>query len=356
MRVLIVDSVKNDRDVAARFLGGAGHTVTLATDLKAAQSTIEQDPPEAIVLDPSNGIAAALAFLKAIRNDPAKHPHVLLLAPKLATGDLTSLLHAGADDFMRKPFERDDLVLRVSGGERIAKWAPAVFGAGGASETSSSNPFDALKSWANVDAASAKDVGQLLQKSLVATAQPDVLAGAEFGAGLCLTYTAKKLDVRFTIGAKRPSLERAAEQVFGTSDNADDALQDVVRELANLTAGGFKGAAAGEAIALTMGLPFDIGQAGPPRVTLAARSFVIHDPDKTIEIGVLVEVLSSPLKTVKVSDLKEGMVLAHDVLNASGGMLVPAGRLTQLRIARVFRALPPKAELEVAHADDAATG
>lgn len=359
MNVLVVDPGKNDREVAARFLGGAGHNVTMAADLKAAQANIEQELPALIVLDPSSSVGLALSFLKTIRQNSAKHPWVLILSPKLALTDLTALLQAGADDFMRKPYERDDLVLRASAPERIGKWAAALFG--GVREPSASaeevpaHPFTPLAAWAKVEAACAKDVGQLLTTPFAAVEAPDAVAGFDYGAELILTYAHAKLDVRFTIGVKRESVDRAATQVFGDAWD-EDARHDVVREIANLTAGGFKGAVAGEGVALTMGLPVDIGRDTAKRKNLGSKSFVLHDAAKTMEIGIVIDVLSSPLQTVKVCDLREGMVLANDVLNASGGMLVPAGRLTQLRIARVVRALPPKTELEVAHASNSATG
>lgn len=353
MHVLLVDSVRNDRELAARFLGGAGHAVAVATDLRSAQAGVVEQLPDLVVLDPSIGLGAAITLIKALRSETSKHVHVLIAGAKLPA-DLHSLVTAGADDFMKKPYDRDELLLRAGAPERIAKWAAKAF-AGPSEGESGGRTIEALKAWANIDEAASRDVGQLLGRPLVAATNPQPLEGTDFKAALCLTLTANKIDVRFTIGVARASLERAAEHVFGAAGSSDDELHDIVRELANLIAGRFKGAAAGESVPLTMGLPLDLDAApASARRSLAVRSFVLQDDAKTIAIGVLVEVLASPLRIVRVAELKEGMVLAHDVLNANGGMLVPAGRLTPLRISRVLRALPAKAEVEVAHAEETA--
>lgn len=355
MRVLVVDPVKGDRDLVVRHLGGAGNTVVAVSDLRSAQASADETMPDLVVMDPAIGMAAAQTLVKHLRRDPVVHPHVLIYAARVATPDLTALLNAGADDFMKKPIDRDELVLRAGAKDRIARWAPKVFGAASSTE-GSIEAITSLKSWAAIDEAAARDVGQLLGCPMT-TAPANEKApapGSDYVAVLALTMTERKIDIRFTIGVQSPEAGAIAQCVFGTDSSTEEELLDVTRELANLVAGRFKGAAAGEAVALTMGLPSNEStNVQPRRRTLAARAFELSNAAGTVRIRVLVEVLSSPLRAVRASELKEGMVLAHAVLNASGGMLVPAGRLTQLRISRVLRALPANTELEVAHAEDA---
>ncbi len=171
---------------------------------------------------------------------------------------------------------------------------------------------------------------------------------------MSLTLAALKLDVRFTVSVGRAALMRIGAQLFGCPQNTES-LQDIAREMANLVAGDFKSAAAGEGMLLTMGLPLDrLPPEYAARPVLAARRFVLRDKQIGIAIEVSSEVVSSPLRAVKVRDLREGMVLAQQALNPNGGMLVPAGRLSELRIARLVRALSATTELQVAHSDSEA--
>lgn len=354
MLVVVVDTNKNDRELAVRFLSGAGHTVATAVDFRSAQATVTREFPELVVLDPSSGISAAITFIKSLRTaDSKKHPHVLLMSPKLPNADLVALLAAGADDFMRKPIDRDELVVRAGVPERVSRWAKAVFGANSIMPPAQGKDrIQSLHAWTNLPVASAKDIGQLLGAALVPSQPTRLPTKADFTAWLVLTMASQKLEIRFRVEMARAHVEHAAAGIFGPAQNDDDSLHDVVRELANIVAGGFKGAAANEAVQLTMGLPADAGAAKEPeKALLAEQVFTVHDSADKIAIGVGVEIRSSPLRMIRVTNLKEGMVLTRDVLNANGAMMVPAGRLSQLRIARVHRVLEPDTLIEVANVD-----
>jgi CheY-like chemotaxis protein len=352
MRVLVVDPVKGDRDLVVRHVGGIGRTIVTAGDLRSAQASVDETLPDLVILDPSIGVAAAMTIVKHLRRDAAVHPHILICTAKISSSDLTSLLNAGADDFMKKPLDRDELVLRAGARDRLAKWAPKVFGVTHEVDDGA-GAITGLKAWQSIDEAAAKDIGQLLGCAMVKGSGSGANAPTcDYVSALALTQTERKIDVRFTIGVQRDCIHEIARHVFGTDQSSEDELLDVTREFANLIAGRFKGSAAGEALALTMGLPSSDDSSRTRRATLASRSFELSDPQGTIRVNVVAEVLSSPLRAVRASDLREGMILAHPVLNANGGMLVPAGRLTQLRIARVVRALPAATEVEVAHAEE----
>jgi hypothetical protein len=74
-------------------------------------------------------------------------------------------------------------------------------------------------------------------------------------------------------------------------------------------------------------------------------------PEAGTNIVVVGAVHSKANQRVPASNLSEGMVIVHDVRNAGGMLLVPAGsRLTSSTAAKLAKVLGPKFFLEVAPA------
>jgi hypothetical protein len=202
--------------------------------------------------------------------------------------------------------------------------------------------------WIGLDDAAANDASVFLRLGLASARRADALAGAGVVAEIRLAMAQEKTEFCFRIGATREALAEAAESVFGARQDDDETLRDLVRELANLIAGAFKGAAAKQSVDLTMGLPIirDAAERGEPLV-LASKSFVLVDGRGTISIGVCVDVLRSQREAVRVDALVEGMELAHAVVDRRGTVVVPSGRLSELRIDRMRQAFAPDLLVEV---------
>ncbi len=112
--VLVVD---DDARVAAslrRSLEYAGYRVTVAVDGPAALAAVNRDCPAVVVLDVMLPGIDGYGVCRALRADPAiADPMVLMLTARDGTADQVTGLDAGADDYLVKPFEHDELLARI---------------------------------------------------------------------------------------------------------------------------------------------------------------------------------------------------------------------------------------------------
>jgi DNA-binding response OmpR family regulator len=110
-RVLVIDDDADIRALVAELLGRAGLVVDQAPDGRAGLRALHQTPPDAIVLDVSMPDLDGWETLERIR-DLSDVP-VLMLTARGAELERVRGLQAGADDYVVKPFGRQELVARV---------------------------------------------------------------------------------------------------------------------------------------------------------------------------------------------------------------------------------------------------
>jgi two-component system response regulator MprA len=111
--ILVVD---DDERVAAsvrRSLEYAGYRVTVAHDGPRALAAVHRDVPALVVLDVMLPGIDGYGVCRALRADPSVDPMVLMLTARDATPDRVVGLDAGADDYLVKPFDHDELLARV---------------------------------------------------------------------------------------------------------------------------------------------------------------------------------------------------------------------------------------------------
>ena len=122
MRLLVVDDDRALRDVLRRALTLSGYEVMLATGGAEALSQVTTAVPDAIVLDVGLPDIDGLEVCRLLRREGNRVP-VLMLTARDAVSDRIDGLDAGADDYLVKPFDIDELkarlraLLRRAGGE-----------------------------------------------------------------------------------------------------------------------------------------------------------------------------------------------------------------------------------------------
>lgn len=110
-RILLVEDDPSIREVTAIGLRNAGFTVETAADGREGLDRFAAEPFDLILLDIMLPRVDGLEVARAIRRT-ATIPIVMLTA-RADTIDVVVGLEAGADDYVRKPFEVPELVARV---------------------------------------------------------------------------------------------------------------------------------------------------------------------------------------------------------------------------------------------------
>ncbi len=112
MRILVVE----DDPKAARFLRQgleeAGHAVDLAADGDEGSHLGHINSYDLILLDIQLPRRNGLQLASELRREGVETP-ILMLTGRDSTPDIVRGLNAGADDYLTKPFEFDELVARV---------------------------------------------------------------------------------------------------------------------------------------------------------------------------------------------------------------------------------------------------
>ena len=110
-RILLVEDDPSIREVTAIGLRQAGFTVETADDGRAALDRFEAEPFDLVLLDVMLPRLDGLDVARAIR--ATSTVPIVMLTARADTIDVVIGLEAGADDYVRKPFEVPELVARV---------------------------------------------------------------------------------------------------------------------------------------------------------------------------------------------------------------------------------------------------
>lgn len=127
--VLVVDDDARLRRLLARYLAEQGFRVTGAADAVEARDKMRTVQPDLVVLDVSMPGESGLDLTASLRAEKSGVP-VLLLTARGAPEDRIAGFEAGADDYLGKPFEPRELVLRLRAMLRRVVVAAPVAAAG----------------------------------------------------------------------------------------------------------------------------------------------------------------------------------------------------------------------------------
>ncbi len=121
MRLLVVDDDPSLREALALVLDLNGFEVTTARDGREAIRTLAATPPDAVVLDVLMPGIDGLEVCRRMRAAGDRTP-VLMLTARTEVAERVEGLEAGADDYLAKPFAREELVARLRALLRRTGW------------------------------------------------------------------------------------------------------------------------------------------------------------------------------------------------------------------------------------------
>ena len=110
--VLVVDDDARLRGLLSRYLAEQGFRVTVAAHAAEARDKLRVVQPDLVVLDVMMPGESGLDLTAALRRERAGVP-ILLLTARGAPEDRIAGFESGADDYLGKPFEPYELVLRL---------------------------------------------------------------------------------------------------------------------------------------------------------------------------------------------------------------------------------------------------
>ena len=110
--ILVVDDDLRLRRLLQRYLAENGFRVTTADDAADARAKMRSLQPDLLVLDVMMPGETGLSLTESLRRDKADVP-ILLLTARGAPEDRIAGFEAGADDYLGKPFDPYELVLRI---------------------------------------------------------------------------------------------------------------------------------------------------------------------------------------------------------------------------------------------------
>jgi diguanylate cyclase (GGDEF)-like protein len=121
VKILVADDDLTTRLVLTGVLRKWGHEVVAAVDGTEAWETMQRvDAPMLAILDwmmPGLSGVEVCGRVRSLQSD--QPPYLILLTSKGGKADIVAGLEAGADDYLAKPFDPDELRARVNVGRRI---------------------------------------------------------------------------------------------------------------------------------------------------------------------------------------------------------------------------------------------
>ncbi len=121
-RVLAVDDQPANRELLTELLEEDGFTVDTAASGPAALTQLTRQPPDCIILDVMMPDMDGLTLCRLLKADHrTRHIPVLMLTALTDVEDKLKSLRAGADDFLNKPVDRQEILARVRSLVRIKR-------------------------------------------------------------------------------------------------------------------------------------------------------------------------------------------------------------------------------------------
>jgi PleD family two-component response regulator len=113
-RILIADDNPQGAELLEAYLSGTDFELAVASDGEETLARVASFKPDLILLDVMMPKISGFEVCKRLKKDPATHDVSILMVTALdQTSDVERAVEAGTDDFLSKPINKAELLLRV---------------------------------------------------------------------------------------------------------------------------------------------------------------------------------------------------------------------------------------------------
>lgn len=122
-RILVVDDEAPVIQVVTRYLNREGYQTDSASNGQEALQKIHHAIPDVLLLDVKMPVLDGLTLCRMLRKDfRTRGLPIILLTAKFALEDRLHGFQSGADDYVLKPFDLDELKIRIDGALQRRRW------------------------------------------------------------------------------------------------------------------------------------------------------------------------------------------------------------------------------------------
>jgi class 3 adenylate cyclase/CheY-like chemotaxis protein len=125
-KILVVDDTAQNRRLMEAVLTPLGHAVASAESGPEALEMIAADPPDLVLLDVVMPEMDGYAVCRALRGNPDTQMLPIIMLTSSGDQDKVGAIEAGADDFIARPFDQNELMARVRSLLRIKHYHDTI--------------------------------------------------------------------------------------------------------------------------------------------------------------------------------------------------------------------------------------
>ena len=128
MRILIAEDDLTSRNILLAILKQFGHEVLAMENGREAWEALQRpDAPSLAILDWMMPKMKGPEVVRRVRGRPTdRPPYIIILTAKGEKADIITGLEAGANDYLAKPFDPDELRARIEVGKRMVELQAAL--------------------------------------------------------------------------------------------------------------------------------------------------------------------------------------------------------------------------------------
>ncbi len=376
MNVIVIEEVAGEYAALGEMIRKTGHATQVVPSDRGPDA-VANEMPDIVVMGARKAHDAIAAYAKALGGCDDGAYRALIAIVDGDTSDARAVANSsGADEVVLSTASPSEIVDHVRSSERIVRlerklrervveleaalrrlsFAAVVRGEGVAAAANVQNKggirFLLTHAWTAVDDILRGMCAEYLQRPFNQVGGNVRVPHGCIGASISLTDVENELGLEISFVTTAATAKNVAAMFTGDPSIVDDdVVKDVLLELANSGMGAVRAAFLSEEFRFAASPPKPLAAVSLPKLVErveAKRVLTFRNGEDVVYV--VVAVRSQGRIKLRATNLREGMVVASDITNDAGVLLVRAGtRLTETAASRVAKMVPNK-EIELADA------